>query len=87
MNQDVLKYCERILRLFLSDNEWSSELTERVHGWLVNGEFCEEKEIALQRVFFEMMDGEPVESSSEESHDLVDREKKYDSLVHLSKIK
>ncbi len=56
MNREVLKYCERILRLFCSRDNWPQDIVDRFQAWLVNGEHCREKDLALRRFFYEMLE-------------------------------
>ena len=60
--------------MFFSGKEWPPELTERVQGWLVNGRYCMEKEIAMRRVFYDFMDGKPIDGEAEDFPDYTDTE-------------
>lgn len=65
MNPTVLKYCERILRLYFSREDWTPEEVNRVQSWLINGEHCREKDFVLRRIFKEYM-AVPIPTEDEE---------------------
>lgn len=65
VNKKALKYCYVIIRSYFFD-DLSSELKEQIQAWLINGEHCIEKNIAMEKVFKEFMEKHSGESESSE---------------------
>ena len=67
MDRRVLQIYEKAIREYLDNDNKTPEVVDRFWTWLFSGNDCQEKEIAMRRLFFEALDKYPLDNVT--SHD------------------
>ena len=53
IDEKALRRCEKIVRMYFELPDPSPELKDKFSAWLINGDYCREKETALWKLFDE----------------------------------
>ena len=61
MDRRVLQIYEKAIREYLNNDNKTPEAVDRFWTWLFSGKDCQEKEIAMRRLFFEALDKYPLD--------------------------
>ena len=64
MDHRVLRIYEKAIREYLDNDNKTPEVIDRFWTWLFNGKDCQEKEIAMRRLFYEALDKYPLDDNA-----------------------